>query len=167
MLPLLAQVAEDPDLIRPFFSFDFDDILSLTIAATALIALFVTKRSSTRTTTATASHAVEEVVDDSVLGRFQELLDRITKLEVDLAAAKKDLAEALREIKELRRLEEYLQAKLHEKDAEVRKLEKSRAQNLAEIRRLKQALEEARGRIKHLEEVCHRAGLNGDEDEEV
>ena len=62
-----------------------------------------------------ASHSVSEVVDDSVLGRFEELFERIGTLETDLAEAKRDLAMALVEIRELHKLEEYLQAHLHER----------------------------------------------------
>lgn len=163
---VLAQAQQgDPDLIRPFFSFDFDDILSLVVATTALVALFVTKRSRSDTHTDTKAHEVSEVVDDSVLGQFKELFDRISNLETELATTKVDLARALAEIEKMRKLEEYLQAKLHEKDQEVRKLEAGRAKRDADIKRLRSELEAARKRIKHLEEVCHRAGLNGEDEE--
>ena len=103
-------------------------------AAIAIGAALVTKRTITKN----SSHEVIETVDDSVLGRFEELFERIGRLERDLADAKEDLAQALFEIKELRRLEEYLQGKLHDRDKE---------------------LAEARDRILWLEKIIKDAGV--------
>ena len=153
---LLAQ----QDLVRPVWSLDFDDIVSLLVAITALIGLFVWRKS--RTESRSDSHNVEETVDDSVLGRFQELLERITRLELDLAETKISLQKALLELKELRKLEEYLQAKLHEKDAEIIKLRDEKSNNEREIRGLKAALARAEERIAHLEKACRDAGIDGE-----
>ena len=118
---------------------------SLTTAAAALLKVFWPSKSHN------ASHSVSEVVDDSVLGRFEELFDRIGILEIDLAEAKRDLAMALVEIRELRKLEEYLQARLHEKDAEVRSLRANKFRNEEQIKALRADLKAAQDRIAQLE----------------
>jgi chromosome segregation ATPase len=109
------------------------DVGPYVAASVAIGGAFVTKRTITKNQT----HEVIETVDDSVLGRFEELFERIGKLEKSLDAAKEDLAKALFEIGELRRLEEYLQGKLHDRDKE---------------------LAEARERILWLEQIIKDAG---------
>lgn len=118
-------------------------ISSVLFAISALVALFVTKRSATRQ----SAHAINEEVDASVLLQFKELMDRISNLEKDLAEAKRDLAEALAQIKELRNLEEYLQARLHEKDKELAEATKARYE-------LQRELDHTVERLKELEENC-------------
>lgn len=105
------------------------------IAAMVAIAVaMIGKRSKVETKS--EAHEIIETVDDSVLGRFEELFDRIGILEKDLREAKEDLAQALIEIRELRRLEEYLQGKLHEREEELR---------------------EARRRIDELEQIIEQS----------
>lgn len=154
--PLLAQ----QDLIRPFVSLDIDDIISLLGVAAVIVGYFVVKKTATRSDEKIKAHEVTEVVDGSVLGRFAELMERITALEKDLAETRVDLRLALDQIGELRKLEEYLQAKLHEKDAEIRALHSERTEMLAEHDKLRAMLDEANERICHLEDVCRSAGLN-------
>lgn len=72
---LIAQAASDPDLIRPYFSFDFDDIISLLLAVAAVATLYVTKKSKN------VSLNKEEVYDADVLSRFERVWERVGHLE--------------------------------------------------------------------------------------
>lgn len=139
------------------------DAATIATAAAAVVALFVTKRTREQVTSDSESRIYSEAVDSTVLGQFQELMSRLTELEIQLAttnirlaATEERLAAAQLEITELRKLEEFLQARLHEKDKEVSLLVETRAT-------LRSELAQARARITHLEEVVARAGLNGDD----
>lgn len=139
------------------------DAATIATAVAAVVALFITKRTREQISSDAESHSVTEAVDSTVLGQFQELMTRLSALEIELAttnlrleSTERALAAAQTEITELRKLEEYLQARLHEKDAEVRILAERRAA-------LSEQLTQAQSRITHLEEVIHRAGLNGDQ----
>lgn len=143
-------MSQEVDLIRPVVSLDWDDIASFVVAFSALVAVFIGKR------TTNTNKELTETVDSDVLSRFEELFSRITMLEKDLAAAKIGLDTAQQEIKELHKLEEYLQAKLHEKDAQVAKLTTQRIKNEAEIKSLRASLVTANERIRHLEKILER-----------
>ena len=158
MIWYLLQVG---DLIRPGFSFDVDDIIALALALTAFIALFVRQKTSTESTVKQVQRT--EVVDADVLTQFTELIRRIDNLERDLDEARKELDQAIAEIHQLRQLETYLEAKVHEREKEVRLLREERVELLAEHVRLRVELAEAKERIAHLEAVCKRAGINGDD----
>ncbi len=60
-----------------------------------------------------------------------------------------DLDRAYDEIRELKKLEEYLNAKIYDREKRIAALES--------------ALEEAQSRIQHLEDVCQRAGISDGE----
>lgn len=127
------------DFIRPFFSFDYDDILSLVGVVFLGWLWYRSKRVKTSTS------ETHETVDASVLAQFAMLYDRISKLEAELSSTQDGLARALEEIVELKRLEAYLDGKLHEKDSEIRSL--------------RQALNSARKRIRELESLCKSYGI--------
>lgn len=137
---------------------ELTDIASLLLATGAIITAIRTKRSKTVTK--------NETVDADVLSQFLGLTDRVADLEglvahlqMDLAQAKLDLAQALRELAELQKVEEYLRARLHEKDKELLEVRAAADEKQATIDRLRE-------RVLHLEDVCRRAGINGDEVEE-
>lgn len=157
-----GQVLDNPPLLREYFSFDFDDIIALMLAITGLVALFVTRRTSAKTQTTTKTKT--ETVDADVLGKFTELFNRITKLESELAETRIELGQALKEIGEMRKLEEFLQARLHEKDAEIRAMKKAHIADLdhkeEEIRHLSLALDAAKKRIEKLEDACRTLGFD-------
>lgn len=163
-------VAQAPEqaLLRDTFSLDYDDIISLVAAIGALItagSLYIKKRSSTTSDV----HEVQrhEEVNADVLSRFQELFERITKLERELGETRVELKAALVQIAEMNKLEEFLEARLHEKDAEIRALKKSRTADVAmrdkEINELRSKLEEARMRISKLEKFCRDNNFNIDD----
>jgi chromosome segregation ATPase len=159
MFPFLAQT--DPDLIRPFWSLDFDDIASLLLAGSAVIAIFVTRR--------TRSKVTEEHIDADVLVQFKEILERVSELERELASTRELLErtqelleKAIAELAEMKKLEEYLQAKLHEKETEIAELRKTENRHISQIRSLKGELGKNRARLSYLETVCRRAGLDGE-----
>ena len=90
-----------------------------------------------------------EVVDGDVLQQFLELTRRLANVEAELLITQDKLNEAVVELKELKKVETYLEGRLHEKDKE-----------LVELRAQRDVLV---ARVQHLEDICHRAGLNGEE----
>lgn len=124
------------------FAFDGGDLIAIVIALIIPLASipFVIKRSNDRSRS--------EVVDADVLAQFATLFERIGKLEALVAQQQISLDNAYTEIREMKRLEEYLNAKVHERDKQISDL--------------KDQLVKARERIRHLEMVCKRAGINGD-----
>lgn len=145
MMLWLAQV--DPAPFRNVWSLDWDDAVALLVAVTALVAIFVTKKTSLQTL------AREEKVDAGVLAQFKELFERLVRVEAELEAATLTVDRLAKEIKEMHKLEEFLQAKIHEREGQ--------------IKALRTELVKARKRIEHLEQVCRRAGINGDSFENV
>lgn len=121
------------------------------MAATALGAVFLPKRSRSD------DHSVnrQEEVNENVLEKFERLVERVTRLETQLELAQAQLSVALDELEDLKKRETYLEGRLHEKDKEVLDLRRKLADKEGQITRL-------RKRILHLEEVCKRAGINGD-----
>jgi uncharacterized coiled-coil DUF342 family protein len=120
--------------------------IALTAAGGVLRALVVQKtRAETQETIMTRT----AVVDAPVLAQFRELFDRITALEKNLAETRIELKQALIAIDEMKKIEEFLEAKVHEREKAILGLRKE--------------LAAAQLRIKHLEEVCKRAGINGEE----
>lgn len=128
------------ELFHDVWSLDWDDAVAMLVAVTALVALFVTRKSRTRT--------LSEKVDEGVLIQFRELFDRLVRVETDLKAAKLTIDQLREEIGQMRKVEEFLEAKVHEREKQIASL--------------KAALQSARNRIEHLEMVCRRAGINGD-----
>jgi len=127
---------------------DWVDWTALGVALTAvagMIKALVTQRTQTSNQETIMTRTA--VVDAPVLAQFRELFDRITALEKDLGEARIELKQALLAIDEMKKIEEFLEAKVHER-------EKS-------IGALRIELAAAKLRIKHLEEVCKRAGING------
>lgn len=156
---------DDPPLLREYFSFDWDDLLALGTAIAALItalSLLIKKRSETSSKMIELSR-VEEI-DAGVLGKFTELFDRITQLEKDLAETRVELRTALGEIAEMHKLEEFLQARLHEKDSEIKEMKDGHAADIlrkqTELDALTLALGAAQQRISKLEEVLRDQGYN-------
>lgn len=149
---------------------------ALILGATGLVAL-VSIRATKRKTNAEAAQGEATAADQltaTALKLLEPLQESIAKLEAkveaqaaELAQTKLDLAEALRQLAEMQKVEEYLRGRLHEKDKEIASLKKSHELDLKHKR---QEIDGLRGRVLHLEEVCKRAGINGDDwndDEEV
>lgn len=148
MTPLYLGLVEVLALVdRPIWSLDWDDLLALVIATTALIALFVTKKSKSLAVTSAVTRG--EMVDAGVLAQFRELFDRLVQVEADLKAAKLTIDQLRQEIGQMRKVEEFLEAKVHEREKQIDSL--------------KNELAKARKRIDHLEDVCRRAGINGED----
>lgn len=135
---------------RDVISLDWDDLLALLLAIGAVVGVFATKK--TRST--------NEVVDGDVLDQFRQLFEKIGQLEVKVAQQAISLDRAHTEIREMRKLEEFLQAKIHERERAIVEL---KARHDKEVRSLRTQLDAARKRITHLEHVCRRAGINGDD----
>lgn len=132
---------------------DYGDLMQTAFMAAALLAGLAVKR--TKSTSESDSHVVTETVDEGVLGKFAELFERIGRLEIDLIETKAELAEARQELAEFKKLEEWLKAKLYEKETEIAEMQSRCAESIecrdAEIRSLKTSLENHRRRIKELE----------------
>ena len=122
---------------------DVAEIVTAAMAGAALISVFWTRRTKT-------SSYVEQV-DAGVLEQFRELFERIGKLERDLEKAQTSLDQALIEIQELHKLEEFLQAKLHEREKELASIRVDKSKDESIIKDLKGRLRAARRRIGSLE----------------
>ncbi|MHC4302626.1 MAG: hypothetical protein ACYS7Y_35650 [Planctomycetota bacterium] len=119
-------------------SLDYDDILSLSAAVVIALVGAVAWRKS-RSETKSSS----EVVDGGVLAQFMELTNKVLKLQDEVASLRSQYGEAVKEMGEMRKLEEYLRAEGAKKD---------------------ELIEDLRSRVRHLEDVCRRAGINGDDE---
>ena len=137
-------------LFRDGFSLDLDDIASLVIGVSAAVAVFRVRRSKKQVQSYT------EIVDAGVLQQFRELTDRISKLERNLEKAQTSLDQALVEIQELHKLEEFLQAKLHEREKELASIRVDKSKDESIIKDLKGRLRAARRRIGSLESELRR-----------
>lgn len=94
---------------------------------TGLAALWVAvrgKKEQTQATTTNTHH--NEVVDADVLGQFMALTTRVTDLEVSLLATRQELTDtkaelkqAIKDLSEMQKIEEFLRASLHEKDKQL------------------------------------------------
>ena len=140
---ILWLLQTSPEAFRNVWSLDWDDAAALIIAVTALVAIFITKKTSAST------FAREEKVDAGVLAQFKELFERLVRVEAELEAATLTVQRLAEEIKAMHKLEEFLQAKIHEREGQ--------------ITGLRRELARAKKRIEHLEQVCRRAGINGGE----
>lgn len=131
---------------------------ALLLASTAGVAWFTIR--ATRRKTVAEAHLADssaaEAVSQAALKLVEPLNKRIEVLE-------KEIKRLTNEISEMRKLEEYLQAEIHARDTQIKTLTAVRTSNATKIAQLTGALERARVRIRHLEELCKRAGLNGDE----
>lgn len=132
---------------------DWPSIAALIAAFAAMTKVFWPKKIITQTS------ITNETVDATVLGKFAELFTRIGTLEVDLKSTQVQLTEALAEIAQLRKLEEYLQARLHEKDGEIQSLRDKRSMDKERINDLIIALEDAKKRIAQLERIVERRNV--------
>jgi len=116
-----------------------------TAAATAVKVFWPVK-------TVNKTRIINEDIDASVLDKFAELFERIGTLEVDLKTTAEQLKDAVAEIAELKKLEEYLKERLLEKDVEIQSLRDERAKNKGRIAALQQ-------RISDLEKLVERRQL--------
>lgn len=137
--------------------------VSVAALVTALAAV-VSALKVRRTVRKSQSHSTQDIVDSDVLAQFLALTNRMTSLEHELAATRAELKatqaqlqSAVDRLEEMQKLEEYLRSSLHEKDKELTILKVTCAERQEEIERL-------RTRVRHLEDVLHKAGLNGDDD---
>lgn len=124
---------------------DYGDLVQVAVMLGALVIYAITTR---KTSSDSSSHAVNEQVDDSVLGRFEGLFDRIGRLEKALDETQVNLAKAMTELEELR-------AEVRQKEDELQALRTSYSLALSErereIKSLRTSLENHRRRIKELE----------------
>lgn len=124
---------------------DYGDLTQVALTLAVVIVYAVTTR---RSSTKSEAHTVHEQVDNSVLGRFEGLFERISRLEASLDETKLDLARAMQELEELK-------AELRSKEDEIEALRVSYNISLAEkekeIKSLRTSLENHRRRIKELE----------------
>lgn len=121
------------------------------LLATASVAVF-TVRATRRKTTAEAKKeevTAADLVTAAALKLLEPLQHRIESLEAEV----KRLRE---EIGQYRRDEAAYQAELHQKDVHIEELR----MKLFEARDERDELKE---RVAHLEDVCKRAGINGEE----
>ena len=139
------------DFLRWHVSLDIDDMITLLSAVTALVAVFAWKRTYNK------ERSLSETVDAPVLDQFLKLTEKVTEIKLDLASARDEIAELREQISQYIRDEAAYQAELHAKDVEIEEL---RAQLYA-ARDERDSLGE---RVAHLEDVCRRAGINGDEE---
>jgi len=142
------------DIFRDAVSLDWDDALTLVLALIAVAGVFITRKTQSET------RATTETIDGDVLSQFRQLFEKITTLEAEVAAQRVSLEQARAEIKEMRKLEEFLQAKVHEREQQLKEVKE---QHDREVKNLRSQLKAARRRISHLEAVCRRAGINGEE----
>ena len=118
-----------------------EGVVALLIAIGGTIGVFVTQRSSIR------SRILTEMVDAGVLRQFLALTERIAALESDLKLTRADLARALEEIKDMKKIETFLEAKVHERDSQIAEL--------------KRQLADAHARIAQLEQIIQGSGVDG------
>ena len=83
-----------------------------------------------------------EVVDGPVLVEFRQLLERVVTLELQLKSA-------INKIEVMEKSEAFLQGEVHAREKRILSLER--------------ALIIAQDRIAHLELVCKKAGINGED----
>lgn len=140
-MALYVWLAQADSVMRRDWSFDYDDLVALILAGAALITIFVTKK--------TRSISSTETVDGGVLEKFLTLTEKVGDLErqvgtlrAELADTQEILGQTLAELTDVKRIEEYLRGVIHEKDKELAAL---------------------RQRVLHLEQVCRRAGINGND----
>lgn len=157
-----------PDLIRPYLSFDYDDIFAVVMVLLIIVGYFVNRWTPSRSRTKTETHSESIVVDADMVAQFVELTSRLTKVELESAGLRLELNAALVRIHELERLEEFLSARLHERGQELEARER-------DIERLQLQLESYRVRLAALERLVTEKlgiealdglpGVHGDGDE--
>lgn len=121
----------------------YADWAALITGVIALAGVFIVRKSSIRNRT------TEERIDADVLSKFETLWLKISELEKVVAEQGFELKSAMNEIREMKKVEEYLQGKIHEREKQIKTLNAQ--------------LDSARRRIRHLELVCKRAGINGED----
>lgn len=132
---MYALATATEEFLRNSWSLDYDDlIIAITAIIVAVLGTFAWRKVTTdiRSTT--------EVVDGGVLAQFLEMSNKVLTLQETVYSLESQYGEAVRNLHEMEKLEEFLRASLREKDA---------------------IIEDLRQRIAHLEEL---QGLS-DEDE--
>lgn len=130
-------------------------IILFSTGAVAWFTIRATKRKTyAEGTLAEASAA--DTLTEAALKLLAPLTERITALEEEIQRLTK-------EITDMKKLEEFLQAEVHSRDKEIRKLTSEKFANAGRIKELKAEIDMAEERICHLEDVCKRAGINGDD----
>lgn len=119
----------------------------LIVASTAGVAFFTVKATKRKTVAEAAlgELSAAEAVTDAALKLISPLTERIEALELEIARLTEKIGQ-------MQKLEEYLQAEIYSRDKKIRSLENKRAALVK--------------RVTHLEEVCKRAGINGQDDED-
>ncbi len=138
------------DFFRWHISLDIDDMIALLSAVTALVAVFAWKRTYNKQRTVT------ETVDAPVLAEFLRLTEKVADVEHALHEANRKIDELTAKVTKYARDEAVYQAELHSKNEQIANL----TDKLATAREERAAL---KVRVEHLEEVCKRAGINGEE----
>lgn len=101
---------------------DWLDYVPMIVAVGALLGVVMPKITKSKVD----KHVVTEIVDATVLEQFKEVMTRMTSLEkelavtrAELAETRKDLATAIAVMDELRKVEEFLQGALINKEKEL------------------------------------------------
>lgn len=126
-------IAAEVQLFRWHVSLDYDDMLALLAALGALLGVILIRRSQ--------SNVVEQTIDEGVLGRFEKYIEEVTSLRVEIKEARDEIAELKTEVRQREKDEEHLRGELHERN---------------------KTIEQLKARVRHLEDVIRRAGLDGE-----
>lgn len=135
-------IAAEVELFRWHWSLDFDDMIALLVAVGGVLGVILIRRSQTQ------SSSVEQHIDDGVLGRFEKYIEEVAELRVTVEYQAAELIRLREALTERAKLEEYLRGEIHARDAIIDR----RDEEIAGLR----------ARVRHLEDLCRRAGLNGD-----
>jgi len=95
-----------------------------------------------------------EVIDGSVLAEFRVVLERVVRLELELALTSS-------RIEALEAQEEDLKKTIMRREERINLLERENEKLLARIEAHQVESDSLKQRISHLESVCRRAGING------
>lgn len=119
----------------------FNAAVLLATASVAWFTIRATRKKLVAEATLQDMRAAEGVTD-AALKLIEPLTTRIEALEAEI----KRLTEKIEKMSDF---EEYLQGEIHARDKEIKRLTDQRAKLVA--------------RVTHLEMVCKRAGINGDD----
>lgn len=96
-----------------------------------------------------------EVITEAAKKLIEPLSEKIDELERTNARLEEEVRELRTRVEQFARDEVTYQAELHAKNVEIGVLQ-------AELSEAREERDELRGRVTHLEDVCKRAGINGD-----